>query len=61
MTKEDWDNLKYLSELDIQHNLSPIGKDNYHTLIEQTRQIDEHPEEWDGPCVCKLCMSYADC
>ncbi len=25
-----------------------------------TGQFDEHPEDWDGPCFCKLCMSYAE-
>ncbi len=27
-------------------------------LIEMTRKLDEHPEGYDGPCLCKLCMSY---
>ncbi len=22
--------------------------------------VDEHPETWDGPCICKLCMSYGE-
>lgn len=25
-----------------------------------TRLLDEHPEEWDGPCECQLCLSYGD-
>jgi hypothetical protein len=29
-------------------------------LLEMTRQLDEHPEGYDGPCLCRLCMSYAD-
>ena len=29
-------------------------------LLAMTRLLDEHPEGWDGPCECKLCMSYAD-
>lgn len=29
-------------------------------LLEMTRKLDEHPEGYDGPCLCKLCMSYSD-
>ena len=25
-----------------------------------TSIMDEHPEDWDGPCFCKICMSYND-
>lgn len=28
--------------------------------IDVTKHLDEHPENWDGPCMCALCMSYAD-
>jgi hypothetical protein len=28
--------------------------------IDLSRLLDEHPEEWNGPCMCALCMSYAD-
>jgi len=31
------------------------------TMLAMTRLLDEHPEEYDGPCECKLCLSYADC
>ena len=27
-------------------------------LLEFTRLLDKHPEEWDGPCECQLCLSY---
>lgn len=30
-------------------------------LVELTRLLDEHPEGYDGPCECKLCLSYVDC
>ena len=29
-------------------------------LVALTMARDEHPEDFDGPCLCKLCMSYAD-
>ena len=25
-----------------------------------TRLLDEHPEDWDGPCECATCLSYGD-
>jgi len=27
-------------------------------LLQLTEMLDEHPEGYDGPCFCKLCMSY---
>lgn len=27
-------------------------------LLTLTRMLDEHPDEYDGPCECKTCMSY---
>ena len=29
-------------------------------LLEMTKMLDEHPEGYDGPCLCKMCMSYSD-
>lgn len=29
--------------------------------VRATRNLDEHPEGYDGPCACQTCMSYADC
>lgn len=28
-------------------------------LLAMTEELDEHPEGYDGPCLCKLCKSYA--
>jgi hypothetical protein len=25
-----------------------------------TRLLDEHPEDWDGPCECRTCLSYGN-
>jgi hypothetical protein len=30
-------------------------------LLAMTRNLDVHPEGYDGPCECRLCCSYADC
>lgn len=29
-------------------------------LVELTMELDEHPDGYDGPCMCKLCQSYLD-
>ena len=29
-------------------------------LLDMTRSLDEHPEDYEGPCECQLCLSYAD-
>ena len=31
---------------------------DYQTLLKLTMELDEHPEDYDGPCLCKLCASY---
>lgn len=25
-----------------------------------TRTLEEHPEDYEGPCACALCLSYSD-
>jgi hypothetical protein len=29
-------------------------------LLSMTEMLDEHPEGYDGACLCALCKSYAD-
>ena len=29
-------------------------------LLQRTWTEDEHPEWFEGPCFCALCLSYAD-
>lgn len=29
-------------------------------LLAITECLDEHPEDFDGPCACGVCLSYAD-
>ena len=26
-------------------------------LLELTSMLDEHPEKWDGPCICLSCLN----
>ncbi len=60
MDKEDWNNLEHLFKLEARNKISKIGKDNLETLIQKTREVDEHPEDWDWWCECQSCQSYAD-
>lgn len=29
-------------------------------LLRKTRREDSHPDNYNGPCECQTCMSYAD-
>lgn len=29
-------------------------------LLLITAELSEHPDDYDGPCDCRLCLSYAD-
>lgn len=29
-------------------------------LLDMSSLLDEHPEGYNGPCLCKLCCSYGD-
>jgi hypothetical protein len=45
--------------------LSGPGPSVMHTVSERqlyalTALLDEHPEWWDGPCMCATCRSYID-
>jgi hypothetical protein len=57
MTKEEWEEL---DKLGIIGNKSPSEIDRENELIEKTKEEEEHPEEYGGPCMCKLCCSYGD-
>jgi len=51
MTKEQWNRLA---------ELSAVGGEEAAQLLEMTESEDEHPEEYEGSCSCKLCQSYGD-
>lgn len=40
---------------EIRKQLGLHAKENL--LDELTAMLDEHPEQWDGPCLCKSCLS----
>jgi len=29
-------------------------------ILTLTHELDEHPEDYNGPCMCKTCQSYCD-
>jgi hypothetical protein len=35
-----------------------MWKKERQALLEMTRLLDEHPEGYEGPCLCNLCRSY---
>lgn len=57
MTKEEWEELKRLGMI---RRRSRSETDREIELIKKTEEEDEHPEEYDGPCMCRLCSSYGD-
>lgn len=59
MTLGDWANLLRLSQMSDAGTLSAIGRDNYSVLLQSTEAEDEHPDDYDGHCRCRLCVSYS--
>lgn len=55
MTAADWERLKELSQ-------TPDGADSHEwsVLFYRTENEDEHPDGYDGPCMCQTCVSYAE-
>lgn len=51
MSKDEW---KELDDWEV------LSHDRYHELLDKTMSVDEHPEDYTGPCFCRLCASYAD-
>jgi hypothetical protein len=50
MKPKEWGELKHL----------PEGTMRFEELMKKTESEEEHPEDYDGPCWCRLCQSYAD-
>ena len=40
-------------------NMEKSQRARFLHLMGLTRQEDEHPEGYDGPCACRTCDSYA--
>jgi hypothetical protein len=49
MSEAEWHELEKLTEGSV-----------YDKLLKKTEKVDEHPEGYNGPCLCHLCMSYGD-
>ena len=53
MTTNEWNELKGLGS-------GEQNKERFDELIAMTEKENEHPEEYDGACLCKECRSYGD-
>lgn len=65
MKKEEWARLAILckADLDAVYHQKPMieaEKLELNTLLDKTRDVDEHPEDWEWGCLCQLCCSYGD-
>jgi hypothetical protein len=58
MTTEEWKELEKLSSGSLSM-LSQQQQIRYNDLLDQTVSVDEHPEEYDGACLCAMCVSYS--
>jgi hypothetical protein len=56
MTMREWMELERIAT---HGNLNP-PRGRGAELLKKTEKEDEHPENYNGPCYCRTCMSYAD-
>lgn len=59
MTEQDWKRLDKLFSMN-SDKLSLVERREREILFNKTKLVDEHPEDWDSPCLCQLCCSYGD-
>lgn len=59
MIEKDWKRLDELCSKN-QDKLTEKEESERDFLFKMTREVDEHPEDWDNPCECQLCCSYGD-
>lgn len=53
MTEKEWKELNDLGD-------GEVNPDRFEELIEKTTDEEEHPEGYDGACMCILCQSYGN-
>ena len=59
LIESEWSELERLGQLTDSELQSDICKESqYHVLLSRTEGESEHPENYEGPCLCELCMSY---
>ncbi len=58
MTPEEWRELELFTTPGL--GFAMENPDRLLALLEKTMGEDEHPEDYHGPCQCRLCQSYAD-
>ena len=59
MTEKDWKRLDELFSISVEQ-ITIKEEQEREALFEMTKDVDEHPGEWDSPCLCQLCCSYGD-
>jgi hypothetical protein len=60
-TDEEWKQFEAkLDGIDYPKEINNKYVADVNELIQQTRGQDEHPEWYDSPCICNLCLSYGD-
>jgi hypothetical protein len=53
MNTDEWRELENLEGFE-----SKLEKKRYNELLTKTQKEDEHPEWYDGPCLCVMCCTY---
>lgn len=54
MNEKEWQELEELSRVD------KMEGERFKELLNKTEDEEEHPEIYDGACLCRLCCSYGD-
>lgn len=49
--------IRLVEELNESQRIKELEADN-RDLLELSENLDEHPEGYEGPCLCMLCKSY---
>ena len=53
--KDGYTELKYITKL--RDEIKELKAENKQ-LLELSENLNEHPEGYNGPCLCQLCKSY---
>ena len=58
MKQNEWNELLTLQKICESDDATAEERLARKKLLDKTRSIDEHPEGYEGPCLCRLCLSY---
>ncbi len=57
MIEKDWRELGNFGYLERKGFAKPVNNKRYAGLLDKTMDVDQHPEDYDGPCLCYECRS----